>query len=296
MRISIIRDAVAAERLWKAFSPRECIYDDWNFRLDFFEPSGCELYFATIFQDARPLALLPLQKRPDGSLEFFGGSFMEDNRVFCRAGYETLARRLYESLPGDTELHDIGPRDPCRGLFQPETYTGYEYDLSGIKTSRDFLEHAFHAKSLANMKKKLRVLHEKWQLTVRAGVETDLEFMFELNLRRFGEDSAFNLPERRETFRRLFRRGPESVLLTLWAGGRKIGASFALGYRDSYVYLNAGVRHDEYPDTGTYLILENVTEALQRGKTLFDAGIEDLGWKERWHLRPVPRYRFRKAG
>lgn len=296
MKNLIIRELAGAERLWKSLSPRECLYDDWDFRLAFFEPSGAAPYFAAVYQDARPLALLPLQERPDGTLEFFGGSFMEDNRVFVRAGFEALASRLYRSLPAPVELNDIGTRDPSRALFDPEPYPGYVHQLDGLAAGEDFLERNFRSKSKANLKKSFRQLQERWNIRVQPGAANDLDLLFELNIRNFGEDSAFRSPARQAAFRNLYERSPEPVLLTLLADDRKIGASFSLGFGASYVYLNAGVRHDEYSGAGSYLIFANIEEAIKRGKTLFDAGVEDLGWKERWHLTPVPRYRFRKAG
>ncbi len=222
---------------------------------------------------------------------------MEDNLVFTRPPYAPLAGALYAAVPGPACLDDIGPRDPEVGAvggpaFELEPYSGYTLPLAGLRSAEEFLARDFRSKSRAGIRKNVERLRSEFEATVEPGRPEDLEFLFEFNRRNFGAESTFFLPGREDVFRELARTAAEPIVLVLRARGAVIGVSFALGYADQYVYLNAGVRHDEFAGAGTFLIFANIEEALRRGKTMFDGGVEDLGWKERWHLRPVARYRL----
>ena len=108
-RITVVKDLPEAERLWQLLSPQTTIYDSWEFRYCFYKYFNFELFFYVAYDDATPVALLPLQYNSDtGWLEFFGGdNYMEDNRVFVKPGYESIIPKIYASVDRPAKLEFI---------------------------------------------------------------------------------------------------------------------------------------------------------------------------------------------
>ena len=120
----------------------------------------------------------------------------------------------------------------------------------------------------------------------------DLDLMFELNIKTFEEKSSFNKPYRTEAFHDLLKLNFDIYMLSYIINNKKEAVSFSIKYNDVYVYINAGTNKEAISNLGTYNIYKNIDKAIKTGSKIFDAGLEDLGWKERWHLEKNPQYDF----
>jgi hypothetical protein len=133
-------DPAQAEKLWRLFSPQETIYDDWQFRALFHKYHQHELQFYVGYQNDEPVGFLPLQYNAiEKHLEFWGGSYMEDNRVFIKTGFEQYIPEFYKNIPSKATLGYIRGTDPFTTQLPLEDYK-YILPLQGISSIEDFIK------------------------------------------------------------------------------------------------------------------------------------------------------------
>ena len=84
-KITVLEEA---QYYWSLLTPNQTIFDTWEFRYCAYTFSSDKLAFYLGIVDNEPVGLLPLQYTVEaGYLEFFGGSFMEDNKLFLKKGF-----------------------------------------------------------------------------------------------------------------------------------------------------------------------------------------------------------------
>ncbi|MFA6436869.1 MAG: GNAT family N-acetyltransferase [Candidatus Paceibacterota bacterium] len=294
LKISRIDKIEEAKKVWQELSPNEIMYDLWDVRYCFYKYFQHPLFFYVGRIGQENIGLLPLQFNAEkGYLDFIGGGYMEDNRIFIKSGYEKYIPKFYEAIEQEAGLDDIIGEDDFTKKFDILEYK-YVADLSGLKNTNDYLSREFSQKSCAKMKKLLRRIERLYQPKILENNFEDVDQLFELNIRSFGDDSVFSTPHRKEIFRDLLKLDLSFQVLTIIINGKKEAVSLALKYKDIYTYINSGANKKDFPSLGTYLTAKNFEKAISLGTKYLDAGVEDLGWKERWHLKKIPQRVFFK--
>lgn len=288
LEFEIIEDLQKAREIWNEFSYKEHIYDDWDFRYCFYKYFNFPLRFYVAYFDSKPVGFLPLQYNTEKKyLEFFGGTFMEDNRAYFKKGFESCLSQAYSSLDGPARLEDIVGEDAFTKSLRVLEYK-YVARLEGIKTLDEYLERIFKSRTRKKFKKRfdsmaaegIRVIENRFG---------DVDAMMDLNIKIFGNESSFLKPHRREIFRDLLKLPLEFHMLSFEIKGKLEAVSLAFKHKDIFVGINAGINKENYPDLGTYVILTRLEKAISLGVKAYDAGIGDLGWKENWHFERVPQ-------
>jgi CelD/BcsL family acetyltransferase involved in cellulose biosynthesis len=293
-RIQVVSDPAGAQRCWDRLSPRKTIYDEWNFRWCFARRHPeWELHFIMALSDNSPVALLPLQRVSADWLEFMGGNFMEDNRVFVKPGHEHVIPQLFERVTAKASLRGIIDDGHPFLSDLPLGSPKYTYDIRGIDTLDALIDRVFRSKSKANLSKKVRAI-ERIGPVIRTNSIDDIDLLAEHNVRAFGEESSFvDDPAQKEIFKDLCDLFPYFIHTYLVAGKTQ-GVSFSLIHNKTYLYLLSGTNNHEVPNLGNYLILNNIRTAIENGCETFDAGRHDCNWKERWHLSRTEEHIFEK--
>jgi len=293
LKIEIINDIEKAKKIWNKLSPNNVICDDWNYRYCFYKYFNYPLHFYVGSDKEEIVGLFPLQFNEDEKyLEFFGGGFMRDNRVFVKSGYENSVKQFYDNITKLTKLKSIVGEDQFTKSLDMYKYK-YVADLSGINDADDYLIKNFKAKSRYGLRKKIKLI-EAMNPEIILNNYDDLDLLIELNKKSFKERSSFNKPYRREAFHDLLKLNFDIQMLSYVVNGRKEAISFSIKYNETYVYINAGVNKKDISNLGTYNIYKNFEKAIEIGSKYFDAGMGDLGWKEKWHLEKIPEYVFTK--
>lgn len=289
--IRISRSLDEARELWENIISPRSIYDLWDFRYLFFKHFDNEPLFIIAEIAGEPVSFLPLQKSGEnGRIEFFGGFFMEDNRAVCRPGHEDSIPFLYRAVPENDLLKAIiSDNDRIKADFYEYKYVLY---LDRFSNGEDFINNNFSKKSSANLKKKIRKINELGP-DIIVNNFSDLELMYEMNICSFRDESIFKIPHFPEIFKELTAQKFEPLLLSFLINGRVEAVSLSLCRGDYFTYLNSGTNKKDYPNLGSFLIYKNIEYALDMKKGVFDAGIEDLGWKERWHLSKISQYKYK---
>jgi len=282
-----------AKNVWGKLSPDKVLCDNWDFRYCFYKYFNYPLHFYVGLDNGEIVGLLPLQYNKDEKyLEFFGGGYMRDNCVFIKPGYEECIPQFYNFISLPSRMQSIVGEDSFTKSFEIYKYK-YIASISNMKNADDYLVQNFGKGSRQKTRKKIRMI-ESFNPTIIENDFADLNLMFELNKKSFGEKSSFNKPHRTEIFHDLLKLNFDIHILTFIINGNKDAVSFSIKYKDTYNYIQAGTSKDKISNLGTYNIYKNFEKAIEIKAKYLDAGLKDLGWKERWYLKKSPQYLFIK--
>jgi hypothetical protein len=292
----LISDLNEAEKIWRALSPDEMIYDLWDFRFPFYKIYSYPLYFYTVYDDDEPVALLPLQFNKEwGGLEFIAEELAYDNKPFIKAGYEYLIPELFNDLNIRTKIFDIAGIDDFTKNLPLEENSVYFYDISEFKDFDYFLLSAFpNGRKRYNFKRLFTNLERDHEVKVVYNNFSDLELLMDFNVKYFGEESYLRTTEERQPFFDLIKLPFNWNMITIEVDGKKLAISLSLIYKDIYYYLIVGSDITEVPDAFKYLTKVNLEEAIKNKAKIFNCALGRGGWKEYWHLEKYPQYEFIK--
>lgn len=291
--IQCINELGAAEKLWNLLSPNQTIFDSWEFRFCFYKYFNYPIHFYVAFNQNEPVALLPLQFNTDKQcFEFIGGFYMEDNRAMTRMGYESIIPLLYKQVSTPACLEYVRGNDQFTTSL-PFMVNKYILDMNGLKDFENYLQNYHDTNTRGKFRRKIKKI-SALNVTIEENNTEDIELLFEYNKNKFKENSFFHTPHSQEIFRDLTRLSFKIHLTSFVINGTKEAVSFGLGYKDTFEYLNFGVRSDNIPNLTSFINMHNIEMAIQNKYRYFDAFIGDYGWKEHWHLDKTPQYIFKK--
>jgi len=281
-----------AEKVWRAVVQPHCVFDVWDFREAFWKACGSPaVHFVTAYQNEEPIALLPLQYKPNGSLEFFGGEFMEDNTCYTTpsapyAATDMLLKELKAPLAlagmssalQSTECH----LDDYKYTLQLGAYSHYE----------QYLQERFSHKSCKKILRRVQKLEEKG-VTVETGNPEDIATLMHLNRESFGKESWFADPLFCSAFQSLVHLpGIQSHLFTFRLKGGIVGVSLAAEAGGTYTCLLSGKNVIRLENIGTFIFLNNMQHALRTGAKTLDACMGNYNWKEVMHMERTPSFQL----
>ncbi|MFA6897634.1 MAG: GNAT family N-acetyltransferase [Patescibacteria group bacterium] len=290
--IRVVSKLDEARNVWNLLSPKSGLYEDWDFCFVFYKYFQYPLRFYVGEEDGKAVGLLALQYHSEkGCLEFFGGNFMEDNHVFIKPGFEKYIPKFYEAIREKARLEDI-VRD---NEYVPMEFLENKYviNLKNISGIEDYLQKTFSSNSRRRFRKIKKTMEELPLFRIMENRLEDVDALMEMNQRNFEAESSFNKPFRSQIYHDLVRQKElDIVMFTAEIAGKVEGVSLGIKYQKVFNSFNAGVNKRDFSNLGSYLRLCRIEKAIALGCDTFDAGLEDLGWKELWHLEKVPEYKF----
>jgi hypothetical protein len=296
IEIKVVHDLETAKSLWNKLSPKEFIYDLWDFRHCFYQNDPQPLHFYAAYDAGRPVALLPLQYNQELScLEFFAENFVENNRPFFVAGYEYLLPQLFnQDFNRTVKIYDLEGVDEFIRTLPLEDYV-YFIDLSGFNDFNDYLLKVFSdRKKRAKFKRLATLLEEEHEVKTIINDFNDLKLIIDLNVKQFGEESYLKTAKERQPFYDLLQLPLEWRAVTIMVDGIKLAGSLSVIYRGTYFYMIAGADTSRVPDVFKYLTKANLELALAEKAKIFNASLGDCNWKSHWHMTKQPQYKFIK--
>ncbi len=287
----IVENLIEAKFYWDLFVEQKSVFDNWDFRYCFYKYFNYPIYFKVGFINDIAVGLLPLQKNTDaGYLEFFGGNFMENNRVSIKFEARQYVSNFYENLPGPAKLeYVIGEDDFTKNLKVLDQK--YFLKLDTLKSSEDYLQNYFDSESRGKLKRKLKKIQQE-KVEVVSNNLLNIEELMQFKIGRFGESSTFNWPYRKEIFRDILKLPLKIFLNSFYLNDALQGVSLSILYQEDYAFVNFGISEEAFKNFTTFLTIYNIDQAIVNGAKSFDAFCGDCGWKELWHLDKSPQYTF----
>lgn len=302
LTFKVITDNEEAKVLWEIFSPNNTIDDEWTFRHAFYKYLHFPLHFIVGYDGDNPVGLLPLQRNTNKGLstirfemntpflEFFGGIDTDDNKVFILPEYQHYIPHFLNQI---NETAVLAPLADPYSIFDSQAihFTDkFTTDIRGVTTFDMFLEKNFQGKSKRKMRSRMNSFYKNYKIEIKKGSEIDLELLFSLNKNRFGNKSAFHMKHRKQLFRDLLELY-EADLFTIFIDGDPKAVSFSIIHKGIYYGLNSGYDYS-IKDLGKFVFATKIQRAIEMGCDVFDAGKNDNGWKEQFHLTKIPQYKL----
>ena len=130
VKFRVIYDIKEAQEYWEQFSYKETLFDLWQFRYSFYKYDNFPIYFILGELAGNVVGLLPLQRDTTNNfLQFFGGYWMEDNKVFIKPEYIGLIPQFYEQIKEPAKLKGIHQDDGFTANLPLDDYR-YRLDLT----------------------------------------------------------------------------------------------------------------------------------------------------------------------
>ena len=299
MKVAIISDIKEIERLWRAFSPNETLWDEWDFikplyQPDYFTPHGLLL----IDDREREIGFWPLWLEKELNRYYtFGGDYMEDTKFWFPLEYFPL---MFQKLQA-TKLFDMNGQVAQAVVSKYPEYQKYfwpahnRYFLTPAKFNYSTAEYltSFGKKHRYNL---LRDLKKLQTLNYELAWESNEHFddLIALSVQRFGEESDFIdgyfVEQMRQMVNYLVARG-ELHTLVVRIGGRLVALELAAEFKNVWYVLNGG-QEDGIDNLGKLLIMEHIKEACLRRCQEINFLAGDTGWKRLWNLEREQYYNF----
>jgi hypothetical protein len=292
LTFEIISDLDQARALWSEFSYDQTLFDTWEFRHCFYKYFNFPIHFIVGKNDSgEKVGLLALQRNTnEGYLEFFGGSWMEDNKLFIKPGYEHEAQAFYSQINEPAHLIGInGGSDYEKGLVLDE----YKYllPISNYNSYQDYISDKFNKKTQQTYARKFRKI-ESLNPQMILNQDPDIEKLIDYNIQTFGEDSSFHSPYRKEIYRDMLSLPFNRYLLSIKINDQIEAVCLNIEYKGTMFYLNAGANNQQIPNLGSYIIMQAIDIAIKNKFNTFDALMISYNWKERWHFNKIPFNKF----
>lgn len=283
--IQCIHDLEVAKGIWESLTPDQLLYDCWDFRYCFHKEYSHPLRFYVSYDAERAVGLLPLVlNEAEGYVEFFGGSWMEANRVFTAPGYEDQIPLLYQAMEGEPRLYDIVGEDPYTASL-PLGINNYYLPLQGLESHASYVE-SFTGKHKYNIRKSYKQIELRSPLLIFDRF-SDLDFLIDYSIKTFPTESIFLSQRKQQVFRELLGLPYRWMMLSVEIDGQICAATLGVPHQGTYYFLLTGSDNQAYPGLGSFIYLQNVDLAIQAGCGSLDVGRHDCNWKERWHLSKV---------
>jgi len=278
-------------RLWEKFSPKNSLFNLWDFRYSWYQGWQYQPLFYTIYLGKKPLATLPLWfNKKEKIYQWFGGTWPEDNYFFVDD--EDFILPLLKIAPKPINLNAIFPQgtlakwkeiyfvdDSPKYVIFPKKYHQLEDFLMSLKKKhRHHLRYYF--KKYADAINKIEFLE--------GNQSQNINRLYNLSLldfeRRVGDESEYRKKERIKTFEMIYKnQGVYKIFsLYLWAGDYLAAYDIIGRYKNNLYILTGASDIQRFPGLGVFITYVELKKAWEMGVELIDCMQEDYNWKHKY--------------
>jgi len=276
-------------KLWEKFSPKDSLWELWDFNYCFFDSSLNKLCFVVGFEDGKEVGLLPLMFDKDlGFYCFFGGNYPERRKFFVKDKSKVMD--FLDSFKENLCLEYV---DDSEHEFVRDSYvydSSFSLDLKKFPSLHSFFD-SFGKKHKKNVKYDLKQL-EKLDYKVIWNNVVDFDRLVELNKKRFGDDSNYFQPGFEDGMKRLIKVADKKLQMVSIKVDKVIEAvEIGVLYNKVYYVLDGGA-NIKIANIGKLLIVEHIKRAISLGAVKVDFLSSDSGWKKLWNLDETKQWEW----
>ena len=297
-KVEIISDIETCYSLWQEFSPKETLFDTWEFRYAFYLGYKYKPYFILLKRNNEVLGILPLWHDLTRKKYFwFGSDWQEENKFFVKD--KRLIPHLLEAAPSPLELNAID----YNSIYISPRYnfklddSKYIVELKKFRNHEDFLMTLKKNRRRDLRKDRNRILRQKPKVVFNQF--SDFEKLVELSKNRFekkGEDTDWEDERRIKTFSYVMKLAGKSYqvrMLSVYINDKIIGVDLIALYNKTYYALRCGYDVDNFPGIGNFVNLVEIDDAIDLKMKKIDFLQNNYHWKSRW-FQEVPLLKYEK--
>ncbi|MEK7172370.1 MAG: GNAT family N-acetyltransferase [Patescibacteria group bacterium] len=308
-------DIKKCELLWKEFSPKQSLFDLWDFCLDLCMAYDHDPYFIVLEEDNKNVGILPLCYIKDKKCYFWFGGWWQEGISFWIKKIDYIPVLLsscpYRTFFKSISINDEKAVEKIKGFVstrpQPKTDFGiddekYVLDISETKSFNDYLS-KMNKKRRKYIKKNLQLIEERKPEVIFNNF-SDFERLVFFAKERFKKDEidenspwdndCWKNPAQTKVFYDIMKHSGDHYqtrMITVKIDGEMAGADIIVIFNGCYYALAGGYNVKKFPGIGSYFNMLNISDALSFGLNKIDVLQGDCGWKHRWYEK-VPLYYF----
>ncbi|MDD5751250.1 MAG: GNAT family N-acetyltransferase [Candidatus Peribacteraceae bacterium] len=268
----------ACRSLWDRFSPRESLFDLWEFRLPFWEVYRFEPHFVVLERGGEVTGLLPLWFEPEQKQYLWFGdtgdgcNWQEGTDIWAQAEEDVMA--LLDACPRPALLTSI--RQACYERWHSSVpFTNGDaksrLPLDHIHSVEEYLQ-SLPRKLRSNLRRDQRAVDTFHPVMVSDDWST-FQDLLRLNTAKFA-DSPFHDPRTVQVFERLIRPEhpvPYSVTIIAARIEEDIAAADLIFHYNGVAYsLLCGSDTRRFPGIGHVMTLLDIQDAIRRSCSAVD--------------------------
>ena len=292
LKFKTITDEKECRELWEHFSPKQILWDLWDFRYCF-HTENFRFNFIAGFEGKNKTGLLPLVFSNDEKYyTYFGEEFPEQNR-FLLKDKKNIGLFL-EQCPRGTSIVYINSEEAKYYEFKPDEK---RYFLGLAKHGNNFENYlkSFANKHRKNLNYDLKKLKEGGYDLEHNNV-SDFETLVELNTLKFGVESNYSsesfVSSMSELIDSALRMGALDMI-SLKISNKVEAVGLGVFYNNVYYVLSSG-RNVEIKNLGKLMVAEQIKSAIANKCSEVDFLSTEANWKELWNLDSEQMYKFEK--
>ena len=298
IRFEVISDISECEKIWNYFSPKETLFDLWEFRMFFHEVYGRRPYFLTIKKNDKMLACLPLAyEEAEKAYAWFGSSWQEDCRFFAVDPFYVPILLFFSPKP----LHLYGICSEDKGklpefINTKEEEGNYFLNLE-TKTSINDYFIFLNKKKRYNLKRDYKYIKSFGPVMIEDEFE-HYDKMVQITNQRFhkrGLETDFDTdPYMERIFKNIVSKSKKDFkvkMLRAEIEGKIAGIDIIAEYNNLYYPLRGGNDTTNFPGIGNFLNIYEITEAIEKNMKEINFLQYDYGWKGSC-LQKRPRFKY----
>ena len=280
------------KELWEAFSPKQILWDLWDFRFCF-HTKNFSFNFIVGFDNRNKAGLLPLVfDNSEKYYTYFGEEIPEQNR-FLLKDKKNIGLFL-EQCPENTSIIYIGSEEAKYYGFEPD---GKRYFLGLAKYGNSFENYlkSFTKKHRKNLNYDLKKLKDAGYALEHNNLK-DFERLVDLNKLKFGAESNYSSESFVSGMSKLIDSalGMKSLdMISIKIGNKAEAVGLGVFYNNVYYVLGSG-RNVEIKNLGKLMVAEQIKSAIANKCSEVDFLSTEANWKELWNLDSEQMYKFEK--
>jgi len=293
--VEVVDDISECEKIWKYFSSNKSLFDNWDFRMQFFKGYSVKPYFLVIKRGSSILACLPLMYQENiKKFTWFGSDWMENN-VFFAVNTSYIPLLLYFA-PKPVTLQGLN-KETINSVPEFITFKkddpDYYLNLEELGNMDNFLK-SLMKKRRYNLKRDYKKISSLNPIFVK-GKKYEKEF-FSLIAKRMhsiGEKVYFEVdPGNKKAFENIFNYKGKEFLVDFWTVfiGKEIAVSDIIAIHNNTIYPLLGANNvAKYSGVGNFINYYEIEKSFIEGFKKIDYLQYDYGWKNKY-LKEEPRY------
>lgn len=287
--------------LWEMFSPKNSVFDTWDFRYSFWLGYQHRPHFIVLSEGNEIVGMLPLWYESDKEKYFwFGSWWQEDNTFFVKDS--KYIRHLLSLSPTPLHINAITSDSiagSCGILNFWEDDPKFILRLQGMRSAEDFLI-TLNSKKRYNIRRDCKLIESQHPEVIFDRFD-DFDNLIELSKRRFaqkGEETDWEDPRRIKTFREVIRRGLLKDMytvrmITVVIKGKIAAVDLITMCNGTYAPLKCGYDVRCFPGIGNFVNVLEINDAIRLGMEKIDFLEVNYGWKDKW-FESVPLFYYEK--
>lgn len=303
MYLKVHHDLDDCLKLWNQFSPKNSLFQLWDFRLAWYQGFGYKPFFYSLHLGNQVKAVLPLWfNETEKRYEWFGGTWPEDNLFFVTEDkYLPLLLKISPSPIHlnaiDKEKNNLIINNQSQFQFKDD-YPKYILNIENLKTMDDYLL-TLNKKS----RHQLRYFYKKFndyqsKLIILNGDQSQLlSKLKDLSIIDFERNdvSEYRKPQRMKTFEMIYKNQKEYQVLTFLVYIQNLLVSYDIiaTYKNNFYILTGASDLLRFPGANSYITYLEIEYALKNKFQLIDCMQVDYNWKHKF-FSSKPMLKFEK--